>query len=884
MKIVIVGGGYSGAACALRLGTSIRRHRLPASVTLVNPSDEFVERIRLHQRASGQQLPRRSLSRLLERAGVHFVKEWVTGIDLDGGFVRTREGSLEWDRLVLANGSAIAPPRGRDGNGRVFALNARHAEAINSRLATLPEGAWVSIVGGGLTGIECAAEIKERHSGLQVRLFSRGDLLPGWSAEARNHVFDYCRRHSIDVATNVEVMGVRQGAIDTSSGAHPGDLCIWAAGFSISPLAFKAGLATDDDGKVRVDPQLRSISDPRVYVVGDAVRPALTPGHPLPMGCKSALPTGVLAAENITCELLGRPPRHLDFATPFYCVSLGRNDGLIQWPDKAGGLTGRITTHRAGAWIKETVSRGTWWSLVLESWGIRAVQCLRTQNAPARLESTQAHLQSTPARLGSTPAQAESAPARLERETAAERVNSGNRRSTRPSPLFAPLLAVFGALLTACGGGGGGTITQPPPAPTGPSVSSFTADQPSYFVGTTAKLTAVFERGSGRIEPGNIAVTSSVPVTTPPLSRDTVYRLIVSQGTTNVTRELSLDVQYRGQLRTLAMPFARAEHNAVDLPDGRVLFIGGGDAGITLPTSVYQFDPAKEEFSKLGDLSGGRVAMVTVSLPSGDVLVAHGVQPLPESPRAEVLNGRTGAVTPTAGQPSRTRTYATGTLLADGRVLIAGGTGSAGTASTAEIYEPSTGVFTLLSSTMSVGRYGHSATLLNNGQVLIYGGYTAHGQPAPAELFDPAKLTFTSLPKVEDIVRANHSAVKAGDGRIWILGGEDAEGIPHATVLRFDAESLFTLGPNLDTPRTLLSAAALTDGRVLLSGGIRTFSYRDAHATSELISGPVSRAGGPAMSTPRFTHTSSTLPSGKVLIVGGMNAQLVPLSTAEIFE
>ncbi|MBX3167611.1 MAG: FAD-binding protein [Candidatus Eremiobacteraeota bacterium] len=52
---LILGGGYAGLLCALKLRAA------GEPVLLVNGSSEFVERTRLHQLAAGQALPRLSL-------------------------------------------------------------------------------------------------------------------------------------------------------------------------------------------------------------------------------------------------------------------------------------------------------------------------------------------------------------------------------------------------------------------------------------------------------------------------------------------------------------------------------------------------------------------------------------------------------------------------------------------------------------------------------------------------------------------------------------------------------------------------------------------------------------------------------------------------------
>ena len=53
-NIIVLGGGYSGVMAALRL--SGRTKRLEVTITLVNAIDHFVERSRLHEKATAVQL------------------------------------------------------------------------------------------------------------------------------------------------------------------------------------------------------------------------------------------------------------------------------------------------------------------------------------------------------------------------------------------------------------------------------------------------------------------------------------------------------------------------------------------------------------------------------------------------------------------------------------------------------------------------------------------------------------------------------------------------------------------------------------------------------------------------------------------------------------
>src|SRR3954469_9714322 len=104
-QIVILGAGYSGMMCAIRLAHRTRRRSV--RITLVNPSARFTERLRLHQVAAGQELADLQIPDLLHGTGVVFKRGWATSIDPAGRTVTLDETEiLHYDRLVYALGSS----------------------------------------------------------------------------------------------------------------------------------------------------------------------------------------------------------------------------------------------------------------------------------------------------------------------------------------------------------------------------------------------------------------------------------------------------------------------------------------------------------------------------------------------------------------------------------------------------------------------------------------------------------------------------------------------------------------------------------------------------------------------------------------------------------
>lgn len=84
-RIVVLGAGYAGAFAAGNLA----RRLSPADteITVVNAEPDFVERMRLHQLAIGQDLTSRRLSDVFAGTGVRLRLARVTGVDPERGTV-----------------------------------------------------------------------------------------------------------------------------------------------------------------------------------------------------------------------------------------------------------------------------------------------------------------------------------------------------------------------------------------------------------------------------------------------------------------------------------------------------------------------------------------------------------------------------------------------------------------------------------------------------------------------------------------------------------------------------------------------------------------------------------------------------------------------------
>ena len=353
--IVVLGAGYTGLTTAKLLAK-----RTGATVTLVNERDWFVERMRNHQRATGQRLRHTPLRDLLQGTGIRLVVDRATHLDPERRQVELASGAepVGYDLLVYALGSHA------DLNAVPGAAEHAHAIAGAEQAARLRDrmrtAATVAVVGGGLTGIETAAELAETYPDRTIRLATSGTLGVALSERGWQHLHQTFDRLGIQVREHARVARVAADGLLLEGGEHiDADAVAWTTGFQVPPLAREAGLAVGDNGRMLVDGTMRSVSHPEVYGIGDAAAARKQDGQELRMGCGPGGLTAVVAVRAIGDRLAGRTPKPLRVEGDGLCISLGRKDGLLQRIDRDGNPQGRVLTGRLAAMVKEAVLRGT---------------------------------------------------------------------------------------------------------------------------------------------------------------------------------------------------------------------------------------------------------------------------------------------------------------------------------------------------------------------------------------------------------------------------------------------------------------------------------------------------------------------------------------------
>ncbi|MGW5384809.1 NAD(P)/FAD-dependent oxidoreductase [Nocardia sp. NPDC003963] len=324
IDVVVIGGGYAGVMAANRL-----TQRDDVTVTVINPREVFVPRLRLHQLVGGTHDAVVDYQEILAD-GIHRVVDSVTRIDATGRNVTLAGGgTIDYDYLIYAVGStgAVARvPGAAEFAHPVATLEA--AQQLRSILFDKPMTAAVTVIGAGPTGIETAAELAGQ--GRTVTLVSGGVLGPYLHPKARRTARKYMARLGVTVieGADAKVTAVTRDSVELGDGRSlASEVTIWTAGFDVPDLAAGSGLSTDAAGRLLTDETLTSVDDERIVAAGDSSAPS---DLPFRMSAYTAYCLGAHAADTLLHRIAGEQPSPIDMSFPAMCLSFGRDAGIYQ--------------------------------------------------------------------------------------------------------------------------------------------------------------------------------------------------------------------------------------------------------------------------------------------------------------------------------------------------------------------------------------------------------------------------------------------------------------------------------------------------------------------------------------------------------------------------
>jgi NADH dehydrogenase len=334
--------GYAGLMAALRLNQKKQELR----VALINAYDRFLERVRLQESIATEVVPRiPSISAFLAASNIDFVCGTVIALDASRRCIRLahmgQEREIAFEEAIYALGSCIDVNSVQGAAEHAYRLDAvagpRSPSALRTRLReNAGQPIRVITVGGAETSVEVAGEIKTAWPSVEMTMISSSRCGDFKSARVEGAIRKELARLGIRMIDRQTVTAVRAAEVVTAAGQTiPFDVCLWSGGLRTSPIASDAGIATDPQGRIWVDPNLRSISHEHIIAVGDAAHPVAPTGAPYRSPAFVAINSGAYAADLILAEKTRRrQPGPFSFSTFGQGIAIGRGGvGFPSYPD-----------------------------------------------------------------------------------------------------------------------------------------------------------------------------------------------------------------------------------------------------------------------------------------------------------------------------------------------------------------------------------------------------------------------------------------------------------------------------------------------------------------------------------------------------------------------
>ncbi|MBK9271453.1 MAG: NAD(P)/FAD-dependent oxidoreductase [Saprospiraceae bacterium] len=354
-RIVIVGAGFGG----FRLAQKLAKEKM--QIVLIDKNNYHQFQPLLYQVAMAGLEPS-SISfpirkNFQSKSNVFVRVAEVNQLRLEEKMIETNQGSIYYDRLILAMGAKT----NYFGNAE-FEINSLPMKSVSEALhlrnqiledfehaitardsGQLSEYMDIAIVGGGPTGVELAgalAEMKKHilpkdYPDLDLKKMNiyliegRDRLLSGMSVQSSEKTYRALEKMGVKIILNTRVKKILKNEMVLGEGKIlKSGKVIWAAGVT---GAIVDGLPKDwisPEGRIITNPFCQLPSHPDVFVIGDL---ALVQTAEYPKGHPQMAPAAMQQAEWLGNYLTGKTNKAFRFYDKGQMATIGRNKAVAEF-------------------------------------------------------------------------------------------------------------------------------------------------------------------------------------------------------------------------------------------------------------------------------------------------------------------------------------------------------------------------------------------------------------------------------------------------------------------------------------------------------------------------------------------------------------------------
>ncbi|GLI05809.1 NADH dehydrogenase-like protein YutJ [Paenibacillus tyrfis] len=329
-KLVILGGGYGG----LTVAKELLEGDIPADTVMIMIDRMPYQGLKTEYYALAAGTVSEQDIRVHFPVDPRLILKYgeVTAVDPEQKIIRfANDEPLSYDWLVIALGCVDKYhniPGAEEFSNSIQSLSATRKTYQASNDAA-PYG-QITIVGGGLSGVEMAAELRESRPDLNIRILDRGaSVLSPFPERLQRYVREWMLEHDIELRSHVSLNRLESGLLYNQQEIIQTDITIWTAGIQPSPIVQNLNLPKDNQGRLTINEYHQLPDYNEIYVVGDCAALPFSPSG------QAAEAQGKQVAEVLQAVWKNETPRLGKIKLKGVLGSLGKKAGF--------GLMGKRT-------------------------------------------------------------------------------------------------------------------------------------------------------------------------------------------------------------------------------------------------------------------------------------------------------------------------------------------------------------------------------------------------------------------------------------------------------------------------------------------------------------------------------------------------------------
>ena len=304
--VLIVGGGYGGTALLYNL----RKLNSKLKISLIDKEKYHLSQTRLHRYLAGEitfDNTAFSLENFCKKYNSSFINDEVLSVDFENNKIKIKDKEIHYKYLVLAFGSKTFFPKQIKGikDYAKDIKNIKNSKEYREKfLDILKEGKKsISIIGGGLSGVEIAFEYayvaKKKNVHLEVNILEASNtLLYGADKFLIEETNKRAKELGINVYTNDSITEVKKDLLIFKSGKElKYDMLIFVGGISSNTIEVPKDTKLNIKNQFITDEFYRVY--PNAFILGDILELKVEENKYLPPTAQLAKKCSMSIAKNI---------------------------------------------------------------------------------------------------------------------------------------------------------------------------------------------------------------------------------------------------------------------------------------------------------------------------------------------------------------------------------------------------------------------------------------------------------------------------------------------------------------------------------------------------------------------------------------------------------